>query len=62
MYEVCYMDSVTQFHVPEDSHDPDWVISLGTYSSSNWVPRNTTDAGLFPPGTQVGGLGGWVVG
>ncbi len=53
-YELCFSDSITQFHMTE-SNQVDWVISLGRYESSDWMLRNTTSAGLFPDGVQVGG-------
>ena len=53
MYELCFLDSITQFHMAENQQ-VDWVISLGHFASADWSVRNTTDAALFPKGTQVG--------
>lgn len=29
------------------------MISLGRFESSDWTPRNTTEAALYTPGSQV---------
>ncbi|GAB4819413.1 hypothetical protein N2152v2_006459 [Parachlorella kessleri] len=52
MYELCYLDSITQFHMAENQQ-VDWVISLGQFATADWTVRNTTDAALFPRATQV---------
>lgn len=56
-YEVCYLHTVTQFHMPGGQNAPEWVISLGQYRSSDWGVRNMTvqhhKVGLYPVGSVV---------
>jgi hypothetical protein len=56
-YEMCYLHSTTQFHMPGGQNAPEWIISLGHYASSDWEVRNMTvhrhKVGLFPVGSVV---------
>ena len=58
-YEVCYLDSATQFHMQQQrdgTKAPDWIISLGEFESSDYsLNRNANGetAVLFPEGSTV---------
>jgi len=56
-YEVCYLHTITQFHMPGGQGAPEWLISLGQYRSSDWKYRNMTvkyqSVGLYPVGSVV---------
>jgi hypothetical protein len=56
-YELCYLHTLTQFHMPGGQSTPEWLISLGQYHSSDWEVRNMTvrhhRVGLYPVGSVV---------